>query len=253
MRLFYALVMLMVPGLARAADVHVLISGGFTAAYRVVAPGFERQSGHRLVTVEGGSMGTAPTAIPMRLARGESADVLIMVGDALDGLQREGRVRPGSRVDLANSGIGMSVRAGAAKPDISTVEGLRRALLAARSFSYSASASGRYVNGPLLEKLGIAAEVQSRGRLVQGEPGANAVARGELELAFQQVSELLPVQGAAFVGPLPEAVQLYTIFAGGVASAAAQPEAAAALLRYLAGPEAQAAIMASGLQRLAGR
>ena len=244
MRLLLA-ALLLLPGLAGAAEVQVMISGGFTAAYRELTPAWEARTGHRLVTVEGGSMGTAPTAIPMRLRAGQPADVLIMVGEALDPL-----VRPGSRVDLANSGIGMAVRAGAPVPDISTVEGLRATLLAARSFSYSASASGRYVNGPLLERLGIAAQVQPRGRLVQGEPGANAVARGELELAFQQVSELLPVAGAQFVGPLPEEVQLYTIFAGGVALAAREPGPAAELLRYLSGPEAQAAVRRSGLQPL---
>ncbi len=232
---------------APAAEIQVMISGGFTAAYRQVAPGFEASTGHRLVTVQGGSMGTAPTAIPMRLQNGEPADVLVMVGEALDALQQQGRVVPGSRVALANSAIGMAVRQGAPKPDIRTVEGLRQALLAARGVGYSASASGRYVNGPLFERLGITAQMQGRTRLVQGEPVASAVARGDLDLAFQQVSELLPVAGIQFVGPLPEAVQHYTIFAGGVAAAARQPEAAAALLRYLAGPAARAAIEASGL------
>ncbi len=238
---------------ARAAEVQVMISGGFTAAFQVLAPGFERETGHRLVMVQGGSMGTAPTAIPMRLRRGEVADALIMVAEALDGLAAEGRVAPVSRVDLANSGIGLAVREGAARPDISTVEKLRTTLLAARSLGYSASASGRYVNGPLFERLGIAAEMQGRARLVSGEPVAAAVARGELELAFQQVAELLPVRGVSFLGPLPEAVQLYTVFAGGVASGARQPEAAAALLRYLAGPAARAAVVESGLLPLPGR
>ena len=232
---------------AQAAEIQVMISGGFTAAARVLAPGFERESGHRVVLVQGGSMGTAPTAIPMRLQRGEAADALIMVAEALDGLAAQGRVAPGSRVELANSPMGIAVREGAAKPDISTVAALRATLLAARGVGYSASASGRYVNGPLFERLGITAEMQGRARLVTGEPVANAVARGELELAFQQVAELLPVRGVTFVGPLPEAVQLYTVFAGGVASWARQPEAAAALLRYLAGPAARAAVVESGL------
>jgi molybdate transport system substrate-binding protein len=238
---------------ARAAEVQVMISGGFTAAFQVLAPGFERESGHRLVMVQGGSMGTAPTAIPMRLQRGEPADVVIMVGEALDGLAAQGRVVPGSRVDLANSGIGLAVRVGVAKPDISTVEGLRQVLLAAHGVGYSASASGRYVNGPLFERLGIAAQMQGKARLVTGEPVATAVARGELDIAFQQVAELLPVRGVQYVGPLPEAVQLYTVFAGGVASTARQPGAAPALLRYLAGPAARAAVLESGLLPLPGR
>ncbi len=250
--LMVAVLVLAAPG-ARAAELQVMISGGFTAAFQVLAPGFERESGHRIVTVQGGSMGTAPTAIPMRLQRGEPADALIMVGEALDGLAAQGRVVPGSRVDLANSAIGMAVRNGVAKPDISSVAALRATLLAARGIGYSASASGRYVNGPLFERLGIAAEMQGRARLVSGEPVASAVARGELDIAFQQVAELLPVQGVQYVGPLPEAVQLYTVFAGGVASTARQPEAAAALLRYLAGPAARAAVTASGLLPLPGR
>lgn len=250
--LMMAVVLLGTAG-ARAEEVRVMISGGFTAAFQALAPGFERESGHRLVMVQGGSMGTAPTAIPMRLQRGEPADAVIMVGEALDALAAQGRVVPGSRVDLANSGIGLAVRNGVPKPDIGSVEALRATLLAARGVGYSASASGRYVNGPLFERLGIAADMQGRAHLVTGEPVANAVARGELDLAFQQVAELLPVRGVQFVGPLPEAVQLYTVFAGGVASGAREPAAAAALLRYLAGPAARAAVVESGLLPMAWR
>ncbi len=240
-------------GQARAAEIRVMISGGFTAAVQVLAPRFERESGHRLVLVQGGSMGTAPTAIPMRLRRGEAADALIMVGEALDGLTDEGQVVPGSRTALANSAIGLAMRNGVPKPDISSVAAPRATLLAARGVGYSASASGRYVNGPLFERLGIVAEMRGRAHLVSGEPAAHAVARGELDLAFQQVAELLPVPGVQVVGPLPEEVQLYTVFAGGVARGAREPEAAAALLRYLAGPAARVAVVESGLLPLPGQ
>ncbi len=248
MRALLLALLLLGAGRAQAADIHVMISGGFTAAYEALRPGFERSSGHKLVTVRGASMGTAPTALPMRLRQGEPADVLIMVGDALAALQTEGRVVANSRVDLANSAIGMAVRAGAARPDIGSVDSLRQTLLAARSVGYSVSASGQYISGQLFQRLGIAEQMQGRGKLVLGEPVAAQVARGEIELGFQQMSELLPVPGITIVGPLPAAMQHYTVFSGGVASAARQPEAAAALLRYLAGPAAREAITASGLQ-----
>ncbi|HXN56290.1 MAG TPA: substrate-binding domain-containing protein [Myxococcales bacterium] len=238
---------LLAAGLASAADIKVMSSGGFSAAYGSLAPEFERHTGYKIDTVLGPSMGTAPDAIPVRLKRGEPADVLIMVGSALDDLVKQGKVVAGSRVDLARSRIGMVVRAGAPKPDISSVEAFKRALLAAKSIAYSDSASGVYVSKELYKRLGAESQLAAKSKMIVSERVGNVVARGEAEIGFQQISELLPVPGIAYVGPIPADLQKVTVFAGGIAAGAKQPEAARALLRFLSSPEALPAIEKSGL------
>src|SRR5687768_5723316 len=133
---------LLLPGTASAEEVRVMISAGFFSVYAELGPAFERASGHRLITTRGPSMGDSPEAIPARLARGETADVLILDGAAADELAARGLVRAGSKIELARSRIGMVVRAGAAKPDIGSVESFRKMLLAVKSIGYSDSASG---------------------------------------------------------------------------------------------------------------
>ena len=237
---------------ARAADLHVMISAGFHGVYAALAPAFERASGHRLVTVRGPSMGDSPEAIPARLARGEAADVVIMDGEAADELARRGLLRAGSSVELARSQVGMVVRAGAPKPDIGTVEAFRRALLAANSIAYSDSGSGTYLSTKLFAQLGVAEQVAGKSRKVRGppsgEPVAAVVARGEAEVGFQQVSELIHVPGVTFVGALPAELQPGFSFAGALAAMARQPDAAAALLRFLSSPEADPVIVEAGLK-----
>ena len=244
-------------GAASAADVHVMISAGFYGVYSELGPAFERASGHRLITTRGPSMGDSPEAIPARLARGETADVVILDGGAADLLGRRGVTRAGSKVELARSQIGMVVRAGAAKPDIDSVEALRSALLAAKSIAYSDSGSGTYLSTTLFPQLGIADQVAGKSRKVRGppsgEPVAAVVARGEAEIGFQQVAELIRVPGASFVGTIPDAVQPPTFFAGALTVTVRQPEAAAALLRFLASPDAAPVIAKAGLTPLAGR
>lgn len=238
-------------GAACAADVHVMISAGFHGVYAELGPAFERASGHRLVTTRGPSMGDSPEAIPTRLARGESADVVILDGGAADELGQRGMTRADSKVVLARSQIGMVVRAGAAKPDIASVEALRRTLLAAQSIAYSDSGSGTYISTEMYQKLGIEDQVKSKSRKVRGppsgEPVAAVVARGEAEIGFQQVAELIHVPGVSFVGTIPAAIQPPTFFAGALTRTARQPEAASALLRFLASPEAAPVILKAGL------
>src|SRR6266436_219571 len=248
---------LIVAGAASAADVHVMISAGFYGVYAELGPAFERASGHRLVTTRGPSMGDSPEAIPARLARGESADVVILDGGAADELGRRGLVRADSKVELARSLIGMVVRAGAAKPDISSVEALRSTLLAAKSIAYSDSGSGTYLSTTLFPKLGIADQVAGKSRKVRGppsgEPVARVVARGEAEIGFQQVSELIHVPGVTFVGTIPAELQPDVSFAGAITSTARQPEAARALIRFLASPEAATTILKAGLTPVSAR
>ena len=239
---------LLFTGLAKAAEVRVVSSGGFAAAYRALAPEFERTTGNTLVTGWGPSMGDTPEAVPARLQRGEPIDVLIMVGYALDDLVKQGKVVADSRVDLARSGIGVVVRAGAPKPDISSVDALRRTLLAAKSIAYSDSASGVYISTEMFKRLGIADQVASKARMIPAEPVGAVVARGEAEIGFQQISELKPITGIDLVGPLPPEVQQYTIFSAGIVVGAKEPEAGKALIRFLASPAAAPAIMESGME-----
>ncbi|MFL5256325.1 MAG: substrate-binding domain-containing protein [Rhodopila sp.] len=246
------LCVLLVPP-AQAAELHVVSSGGFAAAYRSLAPAFERKTGDTLVTEWGPSMGDTPQAVPARLKRGERIDVVIMVGYVLDDLVRQGKVVADSRVDLARSGIGVVVRHGAPHPDISTVPMLKQVLLAARSIAYSDSASGVYIQNDMIPKLGLADEVAGKARMIPAEPVGAVVARGDAEIGFQQISELKPIGGIDLLGPLPAEVQKYTIFSAGVVSGSAQPQQAAALLRFLASPEARQAVVDSGLEPMPTR
>ncbi len=248
MRVLVCLVVLLLPVGAQAADVTVMISGGFMSSLKALAPGFESDTGDHVLIVGGPSMGTTENAIPVRLARGEPDDVLIMVGYALDGLIKDGRAAPGSKVDLARSSIGLSVRAGAPKPDIGTVDKLRAALLAAKSVAYSDSASGVYIERELFKKLGIEEQMRGKARMIPATPVGEIVARGEAELGFQQESELLPIPGAVFVGLLPAEVQSVTVFSAGIATGAKQPEEGRRLIRYLASAEAASVLTKMGLQ-----
>jgi molybdate transport system substrate-binding protein len=193
-------------------------------------------------------MGTTTNAIPMRLERGEPADVLIMVGYALGDLIKQGKVLADGRVDLVNSKIGVAVKAGAAKPDISTAEAVKRALLAAKSVAYSDSASGVYISSEMFNKLGIADAMKDKARKIPATPVAEIVARGDAELGFQQISELKPVAGIDIVGPLPDDLQKVTVFSAGIASVSKEPEAGKALIKFLASPAAKDTIIKSGLE-----
>lgn len=232
---------------AHADELRVMISGGFIAAYQQLGPGFTAATGDTLDTIPGPSMGQSKEAIPNRLARGEKADVVIMVGYALDRLIQEGKVIPASRVELADSRIGMVVRAGAPKPDIGTVDGLKDALLRAKSVAYSDSASGVYIEKEMFRKLGVEAQVKPKASMVPRIPVASVVANGDYEVGFQQVAELLPVPGVTYVGKVPESVQSVTRFAGGIPVGADHPDDAKQLLDYLASPQAQPVVRATGL------
>ncbi|BFG73455.1 substrate-binding domain-containing protein [Paraburkholderia terrae] len=231
----------------QAADLHVMSSGGFTAAYKLLGPRFASATGNTLDTALGPSMGKSPEAIPNRLERGEPADVVIMVGYALDDLIKEGKIVPGSRVELADSRIGMVVREGAAKPDIGSVEALRQALLHARSIAYSDSASGVYIERELFKRLGIEDQVKPKAKMIPRIPVASVVANGDYEIGFQQVSELLPIKGATYVGKIPESLQSVTRYAAGIPIGAQHPKEAKALLDYLASPEVQPEVKSTGL------
>ena len=236
---------------AQAQEIHVMTSGALSAALRELAPIFERASGVTLDMVSGGSVAGATDSIPDRLRRGERTDVLIMAAAGIDDLAKAGRVVAGSRVDLARSSIGIAIRAGTPKPDISSVDALKRTLLNAGSVAYSSSVSGVYVSTELFARLGIADQMRAKSRRVESEPVAVVVARGEVEIGFQQISELRPVAGVEVIGPLPTEVQRVTVFSAAAATSSANPAGGRALIAFLASPAASAAIARSGMDPIA--
>ena len=234
-------------------DIRVMTSGAFTAAYLELIPRLELLTKKKLVTAAT-SIGTGETSIPNRLRRGEPVDVVIVADGVLVGFIKDGLIMAESYTPLARSAIGMAVRAGAPKPDISTVDALKRTLLRAKPIAYSASVSGDYFSTELLQRLGITDQVVSKSRRIEGGERVGAVvARGEAEIGFQQISELLPVPGIDHVKPLPPEVQKVSLFSAGVALNTRDSDAAHALIRFLASPEAARAITNSGLEPIGNR
>jgi molybdate transport system substrate-binding protein len=239
---------MLMAGAAQAADIHVIASGALKGAFAVLIPQFEQASGHQVRMAWGPSSGVSPDAIPVRLRNHEPVDVLIMVAASLPPFVGDGRFLPTSRVDLAQSGIGVGVRSGAARPDIATPAALRLALLRATSIGYSEGASGTYISKSLFKQLGIEDQVASKIHLVKGkELVGEVLARGEVELGLQQISELRVVPGVDYVGPLPAALQKTSVLSAVQASDAPQPAAARQLLAFLTSPAAAAVYRKSGL------
>lgn len=239
-------------GTLQADEIRVMTSGGFAAPHLALVFPFERATKHNVVT-DATSTGVGEDSISSRLRRGEPVDVVILADASLDELIKEGRVVAGSRVALARSGIGMAVRAGAPKPDISSVEALKRVLLQAKSIAYSAQVSGVYLSTELFSRLGIADQMRAKSQRIERERVGAVVARGEAEIGFQQISELLPIAGIDYVGPLPAEVQRVTVFSAGVAVGAKSPEAALALIRFFLSPEGAHVMTKSGLEPMTPR
>lgn len=233
--------------IATTSEVRVISSGGFTAAYKTLAPLYEAASGVKIVSSYGASIGNAPDSIPSRLARGEKFDIVILADNGLEALVRQGKVAGGSRVDLGRSLIGASVKKGTPKPDISTVPALKNALLNAKSIAYSASASGTYLSEELFPKLGVAERTRLTAKKIMSERVGAVVARGDAELGFQQASELLPFTELDYLGPIPDEVQQKVFFSAGVMANAPNPEGARRFVRYLASPAAASIIQSTGL------
>jgi molybdate transport system substrate-binding protein len=234
---------LMLPALTTAAEIQVLSTQATEKAYRELVPQFEKATGHKVTTIFTGTLGAQK-----RLAAGENYDMIIMAGPAIDAQINAGKVVAGSRVDIAKSGVAVGVPKGAPKPDISTTEALKKTVLAARSIGYSTGPSGVYVIS-LFEKLGVADQVKEK--LKQTPTGVfvgTIIANREVEIGFQQVSELQNFLGVDYVGPLPADVQQTTVFASGVIVDAKEAEAAKALVKFLTAPEAGAAFKKRGME-----
>ncbi|MGZ5178831.1 MAG: substrate-binding domain-containing protein [Ramlibacter sp.] len=232
---------------ALADTLNVVSSGGFAAAYKQLVQQYEKDPGHQVHSDWGPSMGKTANAIPQRLARNEPIDVVIMVGDALDKLMATGQLVPGSKVQLADSTIACAVPHGRPHPDIHTVDGLKSALLAARSVAWSDSASGEYIEKQLLPRLGIAEQMQGKGRKIPATPVGEIVAKGEADFGCQQRSELLPVAGIDLVGDLPAEVQSVTEFSAAVVATSTHKDEARRFLAFLAAPQNAAVIRDTGL------
>jgi molybdate transport system substrate-binding protein len=235
---------------ASADDIRVMTSGAFTAAYVALVPQLEHAAGGKVITAAT-TLGTGSDSIPSRLARGEAVDIVIVADAVLAELIRDGHVIADSRVELARSSIGMAVRAGAARPDIGSVAALTRTLLQAKSIAYSASVSGTYLTQELFPRLGIADQMAAKSRKIDRERVGAVVARGDAEIGFQQISELLPEAGIDYVGPLPPEVQRVSVFSAGIAATAKHPEMARALIRLLTSTEAAVIVARTGLEPIA--
>src|SRR5712691_826686 len=234
---------LLLSSIAQGAEIKVLSTQATEEAYRELVPQFEKASGHKVTTVFTGTLDANK-----RLAAGETYDLLIMSGPSIDEHIKGGKVVPGSRVDIAKSGVGVGVKAGAPKPDIGTVEALKKTLLAARSIGYSTGPSGIYVTG-LFQRMGITDEI--KGKLKQTPTGVfvgSVIASGEAEIGFQQVSELSHFAGVDYVGPLPADVQQFTMFSSGIIAGAKEVDAAGALVKFISSPAAAPAFKKRGME-----
>ena len=234
---------LLFASIAESAEIRLLASGAVKEAYLELLPSFEKASGH---TVRAAWSNT--TDIRKRVATGEAADLVILGDDGTEALVKDGKLVASTRTSFATSRIYVAVRAGAPRPDIGSGEALKRSLLAAKSVAYSSGASGTYIV-TMLKRLGIYDEVSANASVTRpNEPVGGKVARGEAEIGFHQLSELMPVQGIDIVGPLPPQVQQITVFSGALHSAAKEPQAAAALAGFLVSPAAGDSIRKHGLE-----
>src|SRR5258705_1150627 len=234
---------LLLSGMADAAEIQVLSTQATKEPYLELVAQFEKASGHKVTTVFTGTLN-----VQKRLADGEPYDLIIMAGPAIDEQISLGKAVAGSRVDIAKSGTGVAVRKGAAKPDIASVEALKKTLLAAKSIGYSTGPSGLYMLS-VFEKLGIGDQI--KGKLKQTSSGVfvgTLLASGEAEVGFQQISELVHFPGIDYVGPLPGELQRMTVFSAGVHSGAKRAEAARALVKFLTAPAAAPVIRKHGLE-----
>jgi len=229
------------------SSVRVIISGGFSTAYRQLLPEFEKSTGISVTTGSGASQGKGPQTIAAQLERGASFDVVIMSREGLSELIAAGRILAGSDIDLATAALGAAVRAGAARPDVTTVEGFKRALLGAKVVALPQSTSGIYLLKTVFPKLGIAERINIK-VYERGSQSAAAVANGEADIAVQPVSELLSVQGIDYVGRLADELQLIQMFSAAIVKGSVEPQAAGRLIQFLASDRAAAAIRKNGME-----
>ena len=235
--------LLLCTSIAQSAEVKLFASGALKEAYLDLLPKFEQASGH---TVKATWSNT--TDIRKRVGEGEDADLIALGSDGTDALIKDGKLVASTRTPLSTSRIYVAVRAGATRPDIGTAEALKKALLSAKSVAYSSGASGTYIV-TMLKKLGVYDQVRPKAVVTKAnDPVGGKLVAGEAEIGFHQLSELMPVKGIDIIGPLPSEVQQVTVFAGALHSAAKEPDAATALVRFLTAPAAGEILKKHGLE-----
>lgn len=234
-------------GVAAAAEIKVLSAGAYRQVLGAMAPDFEKRTGHKLV-VDRGTVGQ----LVKRIEDGEAFDFVIVTPAAIDKLTQAGKVAAGTLTPRASVGVGVMVKEGAPRPDVSTVDAFKKTLLAAKTVAYidpaSGGSSGIYT-AKLLKSLGIADSVKPKERLKKGGHVADLVVSGEAEIGIQQISEIVPVKGVTFVGPLPKEIQNVTVYAAGIAAKARNPDAVKALLATLTGPQAAEVLKSKGMEK----
>jgi molybdate transport system substrate-binding protein len=235
-----------------SAQLKVIISGGFSAPYQQLLPEFERMSGTKVTTGSGASQGTGPQTIGDQLARGVAADVVILSREGLSELIAANRIAAGTDVDLAQVPLGVAVRAGAARPDVSTVEAFKRTLTNAKAVAMPGSTAGIYLMNDLFPRLGIAEKVNAK-VAARGTGVVAMVAAGDADLAVMPVSEILSAAGVEFAGTIPAQIQLVQVFAAAMVAGSKEPDAARELIELLASEQASAAIRKSGMEPLGKR
>jgi molybdate transport system substrate-binding protein len=245
-----AVTSLTMPQTAHATEIKVVSGGAFKQVLNALATQFRKDTGTALAI----TYRTVGQHLDLIRGGTETFDVAILTPEAIDGLIKDGKVAPGTRTDLAKTGIGVVVKAGAALPDISSVEAFRRALLAAKSVAYidpkAGGSSGIYIGG-LLVRLGIADQIAAKAVLVHGGAVADHIADGEAEIGIHQISEILPVKGVTLVGPLPADIQNFTVYAAGAGTGAKDALAARKFLEFLSSSEASAIMKAKGMEPVA--
>jgi molybdate transport system substrate-binding protein len=242
-------VLVLVSQSAALAQVKVMTSGGFAAPLREMLPEFEKASGISVEVILGKSQGAGPDTISAQLGRGVAADIVILSREGLNDLIAANRIAGHSDIDVAKTPLGLSVRAGSAKPDISTVEAFKAALLHAKSITYPSSTTGIYMATKLFPQLGIADAVIPK----SSNAGIAAVAKGDADIAIQPVSELLHVPGTDFVGTLPQEIQYISVFSAALVAGTARSDEAGKLLAFLGSAKAKDAIRNSGMEPLTPR
>jgi len=235
--------MLALGGGAQGAEIRVLSTNGVRAVLEELGPQFEKATAHKLVIRFG------PAAdLKGQIEKGEAFDVAILTAAAIDDLIKQGKLAAATRADIARSGVGVAIKKGAFKPDLSTADSFKRALIATKSIAYV----GTGATGPnmrkIFERLAIAEEMKAKTKLLSGIGAAEAISKGEAELGFTQVSEILGGEGVELAGPLPPEVQVYTVFPSAVGAGARDPAAAQALIKFLTAPAAAPVIKAKGME-----
>jgi molybdate transport system substrate-binding protein len=250
--IYCVIAILLMSPLAASAQLKVIISGGFSGAYEQLLPEFERTTGIKVTTGSGASQGSGPQTIAAQLARGVPFDVVIMSRDGLNELIAAQRIAAGTDVDLARTPLGIAVRAGTPKPDVSTVEAFKQVVLKANAVAVPSSTSGIFLMKDVFPRLGIADKVKLKAT-PRGSGATAMVASGEADIAVMPVSEIVHAQGVDYAGKIPEGIQLNQIFAAAVVAGSKEVEAAKRLIAFLASEQASATIRRGGMEPLGKR